>query len=286
VERTELRAAVEGGSLGGWVGGAGPPVLLLHGGPGLSYEYLDGLASEIGDGYEVAAFQQRGLAPSLAGGPFDIATAVADVGAVLDALGWSRAWVVGHSWGGHLLLHVALALPDRLHGALAVDLLGGVGDGGTAGFEAGLAERTPEDDRRRALELDERAMRGEGTPEEMEESLRLLWPAYFASPEDTMPFIAWRSSLEAYSGLWASLTAELPRLAESLPRVRVPFGFVAGRASPMPAEEAAAATARAIPGAWLDVVDGAGHFPWHERPGCIRAALDRLAAPATSAPAG
>jgi pimeloyl-ACP methyl ester carboxylesterase len=25
------------------------------------------------------------------------------------------------------------------------------------------------------------------------------------------------------------------------------------------------------------VQDGAGHFPWFERPGCVRAALDRLA---------
>jgi pimeloyl-ACP methyl ester carboxylesterase len=276
VERTELRADVDGGSLGGWVRGAGPQVLLLHGGPGLSYEYLDGLAAEIGDGYEVAAFQQRGLTPSLTDGPFDIATAVADVAAVLDGLGWSRAWVVGHSWGGHLLLHVALAIPDRLHGALAVDPLGGVGDGGAAGFEAALAERTSGGARERAFEIDDRAMRGDATPQELEESMRLLWPAYFASPGDTMPFVVWRPSLDAYSGLWESLTAELPTLAESLGRVSIPFGLVAGGSSPMPSEEAAGATARAIPGAWLDVVDGAGHFLWHERPGCIRRALDRL----------
>jgi pimeloyl-ACP methyl ester carboxylesterase len=57
VERSELRA----GGLVGWVQGDGDPVLLLHGGPGLAYGYLDGLGEEIGDGYLVAAFQQRGL---------------------------------------------------------------------------------------------------------------------------------------------------------------------------------------------------------------------------------
>jgi pimeloyl-ACP methyl ester carboxylesterase len=254
----------------------GPPVLLLHGGPGLSYEYLDGLAGEIGPGYRVAAYQQRGLAPSTVEGPFDVARAVADAVAVLDALGWERAWVLGHSWGGHLLLHLASAVPERLHGGLAVDLLGGVGDGGTAAFEAELTRRVPAEAAARANELDERAMRGEGTPEEMEESLRLLWPAYFASPDDTLPFFSPRTSLPAYSGLWESLTAELPRLEAALPGVTVPLGFLAGAASPMPAGEATAATARAIPGAWVDIVDGAGHFPWHERPGCVRSALDRL----------
>jgi pimeloyl-ACP methyl ester carboxylesterase len=270
-----MRSELHADGLAGWVQGEGPPVLLLHGGPGISYEYLDGLAAEIGDGYRVAAFQQRGLAPSRLDGPFDVATAVADVGAVLDALGWERAYMVGHSWGGHLLLRVALALGDRARGALAVDLLGGGGDGGNALFEAEMLARTPERDRSRVAELDEIALRGEGTADGLDEGFRLVWPAYFASPDDTMPLEAWRSSVAAYAGIWESLHAELPRLTASLPGITVPCGVVAGGASPMPVEEAAAATARAIPGAWLDVVEGAGHFPWHERPGCIRRALDR-----------
>jgi pimeloyl-ACP methyl ester carboxylesterase len=270
--RTELRA----GDLAGWVRGHGPPVLLLHGGPGMSYEYLDGLAAEIGAGYRVTAFQQRGLEPSTTEGPFDVETAVADVRTVLDGLGWERAWLVGHSWGGHLLLHVAVAAPERLLGGLAVDLLGVVGDGGNAAFEAAMLARTPEAVRERAAELDAMALRGEATMEDLEESFRLVWPAYFASPHHTMPYEVWRFSLEAYPGLFESLNADLPALEAALGRVTAPFGFVAGAASPMPVEEAAAATARAIPGAWLEVVEGAGHFPWFEHPGCVRAALDRL----------
>ena len=62
-----------------------------------------------------------------------------------------------------------------------------------------------------------------------------------------------------------------------LPAIRVPMGFLAGAGSPMPVDGAAGATARAIPGAWLDVVEGAGHLPWFERPGSVRGALHRLA---------
>jgi pimeloyl-ACP methyl ester carboxylesterase len=274
--RTDLRAAVPGGELRGWIVGDGEPVLVLHGGPGLSYDYLGPLAADIGDGYRVAAFQQRGLAPSLTTGPFDVARAVEDVVAVLDALGWQRAWVLGHSWGGHLLWHVAVAAPDRLLGGLALDPLGGVGDGGEAAFEAELTRRTPPAAAARAVELDERAMRGEGTPEDMDEGLRLVWPSYFASPADTLPYVSLAASLDAYAGLWDSLRAELPRLEAALPSIRVPIGVVVGGASPMPSDAAGAATARAIPGAWLDVVAGAGHFPYYERPGCVRAGLDRL----------
>jgi pimeloyl-ACP methyl ester carboxylesterase len=268
MERTAFRAA----GLEGWVTGDGPPVLLLHGGPGLSYEYLDDLAAELGGGYRIAAFQQRGVPPSTPDGPFDIATAVADVIAILDELEWERAWILGHSWGGHLLAHV-LVSSDRALGGLAVDPLGATGDGGSAVFERAILDRTPAEDRERAAELDDRAMRGEGTPEDALESMRLVWPAYFASRDNAFPMPPLRVSVEAYAALWTALTEALPALERALPGIRVPFGVVAGAGSPMPVAEG---TVAAIPGAWLEVVEGAGHFPWYERPGSVRAGLERL----------
>ena len=248
-------------------------MLLLHGGPGMSFEYIDGLAEEIGAGFRVAAYQQRGVEPSTLEGPFAVEREVADALAVLDALAWERAWVVGHSWGGHLLLHIAVAAPERLDGGLAIEPLGGTGDGGLAAFEAEMSRRIPEGDRELAEELDAQAMRGEGGPEAALESMRLAWPAYFASPDHVMPFRDTEASVPAYAGLFDSLQQALPRLESGLPGLQVPLGFVAGERSPMPHDQAAGATARAIPGAWLEVVEGAGHFPWFERPGCVRAAL-------------
>lgn len=278
--RETVTADAPGGALVGWVEGTGPPVLLLHGGPGLSYDYLDDLATELLPAYRVASFQQRGLSPSTTAGPFTVEVAVADVLTVLDASGWDQAFVVGHSWGGHLLLHLAVAAPHRLAGALAVDPLGGVGDGGITTFEHQMSARTSEERRAQSLELDARALRGEGTPDDLIEGLRLIWPAYFADPAAAPEMPDIRASTEAYSGLFASLTHERTALAAALPAVTVAFGFVAGAESPMPVE-ASAATADVIPGAWLDVIEGAGHFPWYERPGCVRAALDRLVAEAS-----
>ena len=114
------------GPAGGWRAGAGAGVLLLHGGPGLSYGYLDSLAEELAADYEVASFQQRGLEPSTPQGPFTVEQALADIGSVLDGLGWERAWLVGHSWGGHLAFHAAVSVPERLLGVLSVDPLGAV----------------------------------------------------------------------------------------------------------------------------------------------------------------
>jgi proline iminopeptidase len=269
-------AGVPGGVLHGVLAGAGEPVLLLHGGPGLSFAYLQPLVEELAAGRRVAVHQQRGLPPSTAGAPYDVATQARDVVAVLDELGWQRAAIVGHSWGGHLLLHVLAEHPERVSAALLVDTLGGVGDGGEAAFDAELMRRTPPRDLARVEHLEQQAMAGEGSEDDLEESLGLLWPAYFADPASAPPAPAMALSVEAYAGTFESLHAELPGLAARLAGVTVPTLFLHGAGGPMPvtaSSDTAAAIGRA---AEVDVLDGAGHFPWLERPGCVRAALARL----------
>ncbi len=143
-------ATHDGGPLiAGRRAGSGPPVLLLHGGPGLGFDYLRDLADELAVENTVVWYQQRGLAPSAVEGPYTVATDVGDARRVLDALGWDRAYVVGHSWGGHLALHVAEAVPDRLFGVLAVDPLGSVGDGRWPEFDEEIFRRLPESRRAR-----------------------------------------------------------------------------------------------------------------------------------------
>ena len=270
----DLDVRVDGVHLRGSLYGEGEPLLLLHGGPGLSGTYLESLIPELG-GFRVASYQQRGLAPSQTEGPFTVGDHVADARRVLDALGWDRVVVVGHSWGGHLALHVARTMPDRLRAVLAVDPLGAVGDGGEGAFGAELAARTPEADWQRAEELDERAMRGEATPAELRESMSLLWPAYFPSRQAAPPMPEMDLTVEGYAATLDSVRAELPRLEAGLPELRVPLALVAGELSPMP-PSASTDTAARVPGAWAEVVPGAGHFVWLDRPGAVRAALDRL----------
>ncbi len=75
-----------------------------------------------------------------------------------------------------------------------------------------------------------------------------------------------------------SIMAELPALEAGLPAIQVPVGFVHGSRSPMPIS-ASTDSAERIPGAWVDVVEGAGHFIWFEAHGAVRTALRRLNRP-------
>lgn len=284
--RRKLEVPVGGGQLVGWVEGSGPPILLLHGGPAISASYLEGLFAELLPGYELAVYQQRGLRPSMEDGPHTVDVHVSDVLAVLGTLHWERAFVLGHSWGGHLALHVAAAHPQRIRGVLAVEALGGVGDGGMSKMQQAIYQRVPEANRKRVKELDQRSDRGELTLAEGEEFRRLIWPAYFANPSAAPPPLMNEASMPAMAATFASLVEGLPALEEALPGITTPFGFVAGERSPMPAELSSEATARRMPTAWVEIVPNAGHFLWLEVPGAIRNALDRLVKSSASVPAG
>lgn len=272
---SEFRASVAGGELIGHVGGDGPELLLLHGGP--VSNYMEPLAEELRDEYRVATYQQRGLDPSTSVGPFDVATHVADVVAVLDHLGWERPMVGGHSWGGHLLLHLLATHADRVAAALVIDPLGAVGDGGYPAFDAEMLRRTPDDQVKRAAVLDERVMAGTATEAEAMESLQIIWPAYFPSRERAPEFPGMRINAASAGATLQSAVEELPTLAGRLAGRPVPTVFVHGGASPMPVS-ASTDTAEVIgASASVVVVPDAGHFSWMDVPGCLRQPLSELA---------
>jgi pimeloyl-ACP methyl ester carboxylesterase len=276
VERSAFTATTAGGTLGGWVVGEGPRVLLLHGGPGVPYDYLEPLIAELRADFRVAVFQQRGLEPSTLDGPFTIAQAIEDIVCVLDALDWPVALVVGHSWGAHLALRFAAAHPERLLGMLAIDPIGIVGDGGTAAFEAEMLARAPLARRQRVLELDELEKTGELSVEQQTEMQEIVWPSYFADPEDVPPMPPQIISMDAYLGLAAEMSQGTEEVASALATGGARYGVLAGGASPIPWGQAAQASAELSPNAFLKVVPGAGHFVWYEAPGAVHAALQRL----------
>jgi pimeloyl-ACP methyl ester carboxylesterase len=277
VSSSEVAFTTAANVIAGWKDGEGPPVVILHGGPGLS-DYTASLADELVDGYTVYRYQQRGLAPSSIEGPFTVDAHMSDMIAVLEAIGENRVWLVGHSWGGHLALHFAGAHPDHLLGLVVVDPLGVLGDGGESDMEVRMAERMSPESAARLYELDEKAMRGEGQPGDALEAFSIVWPTYFADPENAPAMPPIEMSLRCYSETFASIREEMAR--QSLPtllhRVSVPSVFVLGGDSPMPIHHGELSAAL-IPGASIEIAEGCGHFPWLERPGVVRVALDSIA---------
>jgi pimeloyl-ACP methyl ester carboxylesterase len=109
------RVPVDGGELEYESGGAGEPVLLIHGSI-LADAFTPLLAQPtLADHYRLIHYHRRGFAGSCRHtGPCSIAQQADDARALLDHLRVERAHVVGHSYGGTIGLQLALDAPERV----------------------------------------------------------------------------------------------------------------------------------------------------------------------------
>ncbi len=118
IPESEARLAVPGGHIWYKVSGTGTgtPVVLLHGGPGLSSFYLKAFEA-LGNERVVVRYDQLG------GGKADTTTDttvmniphfVAELDSLRSALGIERWHVLGHSWGTILAVEYYRAHPDRV----------------------------------------------------------------------------------------------------------------------------------------------------------------------------
>ena len=93
------------------------PLLVLHGGPGASYDYLEPLEAMANTGRRVIFYDQLGGGnsdhphnPSM----WTVELFVEELGAVRKALALDRLHLLGQSWGGMLGMEYALTQPGGL----------------------------------------------------------------------------------------------------------------------------------------------------------------------------
>ncbi len=100
----------------------GTPVLIVHGLSFFSYDWI-GPATQIAKDREVVAIDMRGFGESSWSPQRDykLETMSRDVINVLDALGWDRAVLMGHSFGGRVCLATAGWQPQRTAALILVD---------------------------------------------------------------------------------------------------------------------------------------------------------------------
>jgi pimeloyl-ACP methyl ester carboxylesterase len=94
-------------------GGAGIPVLLIHG--GISKDFLLPIADELTatGWFRVVSYERRGYGRKKTG-PISMKGQAADASAVLSKLGINKAHVFGHSTGGSIALQLAHQSPDQV----------------------------------------------------------------------------------------------------------------------------------------------------------------------------
>ena len=216
-------------------------------------------------------YTQRGVSPSLVAPPYTIESHMADALAVLDFFGLDRAWAIGHSWGGHLALHLAVAHPERLLGIVCIDPLGAYG-GDLRGVRGQLSvARLSPGQIARIEEVEALRREGAATEADLLERWAIVWPLLFRRSRDCAAEPLEEGRRRVLGGHErvdrGALRARHARRSGS-PGVTLPAFFVHGVDDPLP-PRSSIETAALIPGARVELIEDCGHFPWLERPGAV-----------------
>jgi len=239
--------------------GAGPPVVVLHGGPGAHHDYLlpgfDTLAGE----RTLIYYDQRGggRSPAKRAEPVGWREHAADLEALRTLWGLPRLTLVGYSWGGLLAMLYATEHPTR------VERLGLVSPAPTwlaarEEFERRFQERNLAP----GLQAERQALRQSGLRESDLDAYRqrvfqLSVAPYFHEPANASELTPFRVTARTQQEVWHSLGDY--DLRSSLRTLECPAMVIHGDDDPIPLS-AARGTAEAL-GAPLHVLPQCGHVP-------------------------
>jgi pimeloyl-ACP methyl ester carboxylesterase len=197
-------------------------------------------------GQLVQAFLGRGSRP-----PYTLSDMAADAFGLMDHLGWDSAHVVGVSMGGMIVQTMAIDRPGRVRSMTSI--MSTLGKRSVGWQHPSLLPVLI-------------AKRGAGRDAYVETSAR-TWkligsPAYPIDEEEARVRAAetFDRGVSA-SGVMRQMLAILnqPNRSRGLASLRIPSAVVHGAADKMVHVSGGRATARAIPGAELLVIDGMGH---------------------------
>ncbi|HEX7172755.1 MAG TPA: alpha/beta hydrolase [Candidatus Limnocylindria bacterium] len=271
--------------------GHGPPLLLMHGGPGADHWTLQPFRA-LADRFTLVFYDHRCNGRS-EGAPLSSMTwgnLAADADALRRELEYERWAVLGHSFGGNVALEYALRHPASLSRLVLLDT-GGDAWWGQEHASQLLARRGfPAE----SVTLAHRFLNGRIEPREFMPALFRLGTAY--NPHLTFRQLVrdllrgeWRSKMRPEALIYAAPNliagwSVMDRLGE----IAAPTLVMAGRDDFIFPPEHQAQLAAGIRNATLRIIDRAGHNPQSERPAEVMAAVaDFLADAATErAPLG
>lgn len=255
--------------------GDGPVLLLLHGFTGSKLDFHDQVNAFSGS-YRVVVPDNRGHGESTNSGDesiYTLTTLVDDLSGFVDALNIGKFHLLGHSLGGMVVMRYALANAARVESLVLMDTASGPLD-------------LPENRR----QFMARALRSEGvsglvqvmrnapsSPEVQNGIDHLGAEEHWSRIEEKLA----QMDPAAMVGLGNEL-GNAGEITEALSAIGCPTTVVVGEAD-APFLSPSRVMAATIPGAVLQIIDGAAHCPQYENAGewtrVIRAHLDRAANP-------
>ncbi|HMC19008.1 MAG TPA: alpha/beta fold hydrolase [Gemmatimonadales bacterium] len=262
--------------------GHGPPVVVLHGGPGAHHDYLLPQYDHLTEGGRALLYYDQrggGRSPVPRDVPVGWREHVADLEALRGHWELDRLTVIGYSWGGLLALLYALEHPDRI-ARLALVSSAPVTAAWRDEFERRFAARMalPWIARSRA-DLAASGLAQTDPEKYRRMAFALSVAGYFRDPSRARELTPFRVTERTRKAVWDSLGKYdlRPRMRQTFPNGRAPRSLLLhGIYDPMPLE-AARETAALLSTGVIELATG--HAPHVEATAAFARALDGFLPP-------
>lgn len=252
--------------------GKGKPVLMLHGGPGLSQTYLLPEMSKLAENHLLIFYDQRGCGRStgeINADSMTIEQFIGDIEALRVAFNYDKISLFGHSWGGLLAMHYAIAHPEHVDRLILSNSIPPSSEGLSEFMQEWVRRLAPF----QAEMADIHATEGyrSGDPATIEHLQRLIFRTYCYLPEKA-DLLCLRASKEASINgakvnehLRTNVLFKSFDLRPALRSLSLKTLVIHGDADPIPV-----ATAQNIHESIADsrfvILKNCGHFPYVEQP--------------------
>ncbi|HEU4725780.1 MAG TPA: alpha/beta fold hydrolase [Candidatus Eisenbacteria bacterium] len=245
---------------------AGRPLVMVNGGPGFAHDYV--LCSDAWDALakrrRVVFYDQRGTGRSGAlakDQTCTLADQIADLEALRQELRADKIDLIGHSWGGYLVMAYAVRHPDRVARLIIADSASPKWTDTDFIFKYVFPEGT---DRQGALDFADAL----GDSASGAASMREYFGMLFVSTAKRDEFIANSSRYPYAKSVNEILNGELSRLDmwPVIPSLTIPTLVLTGRYDINVAPSTAWKIHKAIPGSTWAVFEKSGHLPYFEEP--------------------
>jgi proline iminopeptidase len=245
--------------------GAATPLVIVNGGSGFDHAYThlgDPVWDRVAKTRRVVFYDQRGNGRSSElkpGQSCNLADQIADLDALRVQLGQKKLVLLGHSWGGYLVMAYAARHPEQVEKLIIVD---------SAAPKIGETKFMFNDffpdvtEQQEALSFADTM----GDKNATAEGLKLYLSMLFYSTEKRDAAMPRLAASDYHKAVNESIWADLQRfdLNPELPKFRMPALVVTGRYDINVAPSVAWKIHKAIPGSRFVIFERSGHIPYYE----------------------
>lgn len=271
--------AIDGGKLYYHAIGEGPPVFIVHGGPGMDHTYLLSAMNELADTHRLIYYDQRGSGKSdaeLNCESINMDNFVEDLEKLRLAFKYEKITLIGHSWGGLVALEYAMQHPQHLQSLILMNSTPASTKQIEHYYENLDHRLEPISDQLATLESSSEF--NKRAPEAISHYLHLILQKYFWDETKCklLPRSICRQTAANFSTIGGLMETDYLAdfdIREEIAKITCPTLVIHGDFDPIP-EKYADEIHQAIKGSQYLLIARCGHFPFIEQPYALFRAIN------------